>query len=114
MFWKRKKKKKAEAITQENFEQKNRENKRLFIFFAAPWCPACKILKPIIHELAHENQEHTLVGIVDADTEPELTASFQIRSLPSLVVVHNRDLVYQGSGMISKPRLQEMIDNLLS
>ncbi len=113
MFWKRKKKKRAEALTQENFEYHLKEHKLIFAFFVAPWCGACKILKPIVHELANENKEKALIAMVNVDEETSLSEAFQIRSLPTLVVFRDRKIVYQGGGMISKPRLQEMIDSFL-
>lgn len=112
MFWKRKKRHKAELLEEDTFEKKIMEQEKAFIFFVAPWCGGCKMLKPIIHELADENKSKVFVGMVNTDHSMALSQKFQIMSLPSLVVFRKNEILYQGTGMISKPRLQEMIDTL--
>ena len=116
MLWKRTKRKQALELGKDTFKY-NIENKPLvFAFFEAPWCGACKILHPILDDLAHENkdQQELIIGVVNTDYERELSQEFNIRSLPALLVFHNKRMVFQGSGMISKPRLQEIINNLLN
>lgn len=114
MFWKRRKREKALDLTKENFNKTITENQLVFVFFKAPWCGACRILSPLVHELADDNWEQdVVVGQVHTDNERELFEQFQIRSLPTLIVFEGSEITYKGSGMISKPRLQEMIDKVL-
>lgn len=113
-FLKSRKRVKAKEITQENFNQILQEHKHTLVFFEDPWCGACKMLHPIINELADENREKPItLAVVNVDSETELSQQFSIRSLPTLIVFKNGQIVQQGPGMISKPRLQEMIDNLI-
>jgi thioredoxin 1 len=113
-FLKRKERIKALEIGKENFEEIIKSKKLVYVYFEAPWCGACKMLHPILNELADENKEKdVLVTIVDVDTEKELAQRFRIMSIPQLVVFKNGKQEFQGSGMISKPRTQEMIDNYL-
>lgn len=114
MFWKKRKKEKAIEITKDNFDEVLAKNEVLLVFFEAPWCGACKILHPILNELADENSEKAVtIAIVNTDHERGLAQKYQIRSLPTLIVFKKKEVLQQGPGMISKPRLQELIDNLL-
>ena len=114
MFWKRRKREKALVLTKANSNQVIMNNRLVFVFFKAPWCGACKILSPLVHELADDNHEQgVIIAEVNTDHERELSQQFQIYSLPTLVVFQDTHVVHKGSGMISKPRLQEMIDSFL-
>lgn len=112
MFWKRKKRHKAQELDEQTFYEKIQKEQKVFIFFVAPWCGACKMLKPIIHELADENKDSVFIGMVNTDYEQKLSQQFHIMSLPSLIVFKEGKITYQGTGMISKPRLQEMMESL--
>ncbi len=115
MFWKRRKKVKAPELSQNNFKQELGKNIFSIIFFEAPWCGACKILHPIINELADENREKPItIAVVNTDHDRELSQKYEIRSLPTLIVFKNGELIQKGPGMVSKPRIQEMIDNFLA
>lgn len=114
MFWKRRKREKALELSSGNYKDEIKKHENILVFFEAPWCGACKILHPLLNELADENRESlaTKIAVVNTDQERELSQEFSIRSLPTLLVYRNEKLVHRGPGMISKPRLQEMIDNL--
>ena len=115
MFWNRRKRQKATELTKETFDESLKKQSLSLVFFEAPWCGACKMLTPILHELADENvDKDVMIAMVNTDHERKLSQQFSIRSLPTLVTWKNNEIVYQGSGMISKPRLQEMIDSLLA
>ena len=114
LFNKRKRVKVTE-IGKESFDEALKAKKLVFVYFEAPWCGACKMLHPILNELADENREkEILIAVVNVDEERELAQEFHIMSIPQLVVFQDGKKVFQGSGMISKPRTQEMIDNYLS
>jgi len=113
-FLKRRTKEKAVAINLTHFSKILGKNEISLVFFEAPWCGACKILHPILNELADENRESPItIGVVNTDHEKELSQKYEIRSLPTLIIFKNEEIIHKGSGMISKPRLQEMIDNYL-
>jgi len=111
MFGKKKKRINATNITLENFDEKIGASKNAFIFFEAPWCGACKLLHPILNQLSDENQDKdVLIGVVNADEQRELQQDYEIMSLPTLIIFKNGQKIAKTNGMISKPRLQEMID----
>ena len=111
-FFKKRKKTKPIEATADNFTDTISQHEYALVFFEASWCGACKILHPIINELADENREKPVtISIVDVDNERELAQKFSIRSLPTLAVFKDGNIINQGPGMVSKPRLQEMIDN---
>jgi thioredoxin 1 len=113
-FLKSRKRVRAIEISKENFTETLKQNNITLVFFEAPWCGACKMLHPIINELADENREKPItIALVNVDNETELSQQFSIRSLPTLIVFKGAEIIQQGPGMISKPRLQEMIDNLI-
>lgn len=113
-FLKRRKRQKAVEITKDNFTEILAQNETSLVFFEAPWCGGCKMLHPILNELADENCEKAInIAVVNTDSERELSQQFEIRSLPTLIVFQDGKIIQKGPGMISKPRLQEMIDNFL-
>lgn len=112
MFWKRRKRQKATELFLENFEEKINEKDISFVFFSAPWCHACKMIKPILHDLTDENREREdfMLAMVNTDEERELSQKFSIRSLPTLVIFKGGKMVDHMPGMVPKMRLQEMIN----
>jgi thioredoxin 1 len=115
MFWKRRKRKRAVDIHESNITEIIRNNDVVYIFFKAPWCGACKILSPLVHELADDNRGRPIViGQVHTDNEKGLVERYKIQHLPTLIVFQNGEVVYKGTGMISKPRLQEMINTVIA
>ncbi len=114
-FFKRRKREKVVEISVADFDTVITKNKMSLVFFEAPWCGACKMLHPIVNELADENREKPItIAVVNIDHERELAQQYQIRSLPTLIIFDDqKQIIQQGPGMISKPRLQELIDNLV-
>ena len=114
-LFKKKERKKVTEIGKENFQEAIQSKKVVFVYFEAPWCGACKMLHPILNELADENKEkEILIAVVNLDAEKELAREFHIMSIPQLVIFKNGKQDFQGSGMISKPRTQEMIDRYVA
>ena len=75
-----------QIITKENYEELVKGSKPVLIDFWATWCGPCRMVAPIVEEIASE-REDILVGKVDVDTEPELAKQFGIVSIPTLVLV---------------------------
>ena len=75
--------------------------KRALIDFNATWCGPCKKIAPIIEEIANENPD-LFVGAVDVDLEPMLAARFQVRSIPTVLLMKDGKVVKQFVGAQSK------------
>ena len=96
-------------ITKENFEQEVlRSDKPVLLDFFAHWCGPCRMVGPIVEEIAQEN-EHIKVCKVDVDAEPELASQFQVYSIPSLVVIKDGQMVRDALGAQPKAKIMEML-----
>ena len=96
-------------ITKENFESEVlNSDKKIFIDFYAVWCGPCKMVAPLVEEIADENPD-IVVGKVNVDNEPELAAKFGVMSIPTLVVVKDRTIIAEKIGYASKSELEAMI-----
>jgi len=97
-------------VNKENFENEvlKSENAVLVDFFAA-WCGPCRMLSPILDEIAEERADIKVVK-VNVDEEPELAAAFSVVSIPSLFVVKEGKIVKQSVGALPKARILAMVD----
>ncbi|MBE6933765.1 MAG: thioredoxin [Ruminococcaceae bacterium] len=96
-------------ITKENFEKEvmNSEQVVLLDFFAT-WCGPCRMVSPIIDEIAEENTD-IRVGKVDVDVQAELASQFQVYSIPTLVVMKDGKVLTQATGAKSKEQILAML-----
>ena len=85
--------------------------KPALIDFNATWCGPCKKIAPIIEEIANENPD-LLVGAVDVDMQPMLAARFQVRSIPTVLLLKNGEVVKQFVGAQTKETYQNAIAEL--
>lgn len=115
MFGKKTDKKKATEINKDNFvDQVLNAEVGVLLDFWAPWCGPCKVLGPIIDELAAEFEGRVLIGKVNVDQNPELSSAFTVKSIPTLVFIKKKRMLEKLSGLVPKPNLQEMLNDLIS
>lgn len=118
MFWKKKAKtpkSHALAITEENFKEVvMQSDKPVLVDFWASWCGPCKIIGPIIDELSGEYEGKAIIGKINTEQQQRLAATFQIRSIPTLMIFKDGKMVERFSGVVPKPNLEEILDGYIS
>ena len=87
-------------------------DKPAIIDFYADWCGPCKMVAPILEELSNENPD-VIIYKVDTEVEQELSAVFQIRSIPSILFIPKDRQPIMQAGALPKNALQEIIDKEL-
>ena len=92
-------------ITSENFENEVLNSTvPVILDFWAPWCGPCRMIAPVLTEIAEENEGELVVGKVNVDEESDLAMKFGIASIPTLLIFKNGQLVNKSVGV--KPKAQ--------
>lgn len=95
-------------ITKNNFaEEVLNSDKPVLLDFWASWCGPCRMVSPIIDEIAGERAD-IKVGKINVDEQPELAAEFKVMSIPTLVVIKDGKIVNQSVGAKPKSQILEM------
>jgi thioredoxin 1 len=81
--------------------------------FWAVWCGPCRMIAPILDELADEYEGKVQVAKLNVDENPSIAANYGIRSIPTLLVFKNGELVKQHVGAASKPKLKALFDEVV-
>ena len=96
-------------ITKETFEAEVlKSDKPVLLDFYAVWCGPCKMIAPILEEIAAE-REDIKVCKVNVDEEPELAAQYQVVSIPTLFVMEKGEIKNQSLGAKPKPQILELL-----
>ena len=95
-------------INRENFASVKNSEKPVLLDFYADWCGPCRMVSPIIEEIASERGD-VVVGKVNVDESPELAGAFKIYSIPTLVVMKDGKVINQASGARPKAQILEML-----
>lgn len=97
------------TITRQNFEQEVlRADRPVLLDFWASWCAPCRMVGPILEEIAAERPD-VKVGKINVDEQPELAAQFQVMSIPTLLVIKNGKIVNQSVGARPKNQILELL-----
>lgn len=101
----------AVTITKDNYEELVlRSEKKVLLDFWAEWCMPCRMVGPVVEEIAAERQD-VLVGKVDVDTQTELARQFRVMSIPTLVVLSQGQVVQRSVGYKPKEELLALLDS---
>ena len=96
-------------VNKENFEEVKAGEKKVLLDFYADWCGPCRMVGPIVEQIAEEHPEY-VVGKVNVDDEPELAAAFGVTSIPMLAVLEKGQVVNQAVGARPKAQILAMLE----
>ena len=103
-------------INQNNFNEIIHSGKKVLLDFWAPWCGPCRMVVPMVEEIAEERPD-ILVGKINVDEEPELASRYRVISIPTLLVMKDGQVVHQAVGARPKNQILDLKkenDNLIS
>ncbi len=100
----------AQIITDANFKEVLDTDKPVLVDFWAEWCGPCKMIGPIIKELAADYDGKAIIAKVNVDENPSTSAEFGIRSIPTLLIFKNGEIVDKQIGAVPKAVLAGKLD----
>ena len=102
------------TITQENFEAEVlQSDKPVLVDFWATWCGPCRMLMPVVEEVAAEMEGKAVIAKCNVDEADEVALEYGIRSIPTLLFFKNGELADRTVGVVSKSEIINKINNLL-
>ncbi len=101
-------------ITDANYgETVEKSDKPVIIDFWAEWCGPCRMVGPIVEELAEDYKDQIVVGKIDVDNNPEVTSKFGIRNIPTVIFVKNGEIIDKQVGAVPKSTLEDKLKTIL-
>jgi len=104
----------ALELTDANFEELvMKSDKPVLVDFWAVWCGPCRMVGPVVEEIANDYEGKAIVGKVDVDNNPEVAQKFGIRNIPTILFIKNGEVVDKQVGAAQKSALTEKLDTMM-
>ena len=104
---------KAINLTNENYEEFLKSESPVVVDFWATWCGPCKMVSPVIEELATEFDGQTAICKLNVDEMPDVASEYKIMSIPTVMIFKNGEVIDKAVGVRTKEEYQNMIKNAL-
>ena len=100
-------------LTSENFEKTLKDNRLAIVDFWAQWCGPCRMLNPIMDRLEETYKDKVVIGKVNSDEEMDLAVKFMVRSIPTVLIVKDGEVVERFAGAGPERMYSEKLDYYL-
>ncbi|MBQ3547274.1 MAG: thioredoxin [Clostridia bacterium] len=97
-------------LNKDNFSDILNTDKKILIDFFATWCGPCRMVSPIVDEIADEHPEF-IIAKIDVDKNPELAGEFSVMSIPTLVVIKDKRIINKATGARPKAQILAMLED---
>lgn len=97
----------------EEFSDVISSDKVVLVDFWASWCPPCKMLSPVIDELADEYSDKAVICKLNVDEEPQIAQKYGVSSIPTIILFKNGEIIASSVGYKPKAELAKLIDSLI-
>ncbi len=103
----------ATVIDNNNFSELASAGRPLLIDFWAPWCGPCRMMSPVVEELAQEYEGRVIIAKCNVDDAEDVAAQFNIRNIPTLVLMKGGQLVDRFVGVVAKKDIADALESML-